>query len=458
MAFLMRTMAQRSMRSMRSLASTRSVSMMTRTRTAARVLAPQRMTAMRGFASIAENYNYLSYDHYPPHGGVLKERMVKDEAAKSALIADVDHTITMNDRQMCDVELLMTGAFSPLEGFMNETTFDHCVDTYRLPESNLIFGIPVVFDTDDEGIQVGDKILLKSKAGEDVAVMEVDDKFAPNKPKECLKVYGTSSIEHPGTLMVATERGKYYLGGKVHGLNIPKRPFPCKTPAEVREILPSKDGKHVVVFQCRNPVHRAHYELFMRAREADNVDTDDAVVPVHPTVGPTQADDISGEVRYLTYLVLDEQINDPTVKFECVGWLVVRLVGCCRLTWLFVRRVRMVTVYGVRVARCVLRVAWCVAALRAAGGAASLLRVASLLTSFVCCYRAAAAMQVPAVLHAHGRSPRGAHAHDDPQELWLHPLHHRPRHGRLQELPRRRGLLWRIRRARLGHQAQGRTH
>ena len=329
--------------------------MMTRTRTAARVLAPQRMTAMRGFASIAENYNYLSYDHYPPHGGVLKERMVKDEAAKSALIADVDHTITMNDRQMCDVELLMTGAFSPLEGFMNETTFDHCVDTYRLPESNLIFGIPVVFDTDDEGIQVGDKILLKSKAGEDVAVMEVDDKFAPNKPKECLKVYGTSSIEHPGTLMVATERGKYYLGGKVHGLNIPKRPFPCKTPAEVREILPSKDGKHVVVFQCRNPVHRAHYELFMRAREADNVDTDDAVVLVHPTVGPTQADDISGEVRYLTYLVLDEQINDPTVKFECVGWSVGWLLSVD-----LVVRSACPDGYCVWRACCALRVACCV--------------------------------------------------------------------------------------------------
>jgi sulfate adenylyltransferase len=102
----------------------------------------------------------------------------------------------------------------------------------------------------------------------------------------------------------------------VHGLNVPKRPFPCKTPAEVREILPSKDGHHVVVFQCRNPVHRAHYELFMRAREADNVDTDNAVVLVHPTVGPTQADDISGEVRYLTYIKLDDQINDSTVKFE----------------------------------------------------------------------------------------------------------------------------------------------
>jgi len=261
MASLLKTMAQRTMRSVVTRTAARSV---------ARRMLP-RAVAMRGFATIAENYEYRSYDKYPPHGGELKERMVKDEDAKASLIASADHTITLNDRQMCDVELLMTGAFSPLEGFMNQEVYDHCVDTYRLPESNLIFGIPVVFDTNDENIKVGDKLLLKSQAGEDVAVMEVDDKFTPDKPKECLNVYGTSSIEHPGTLMVATERGKYYLGGKVHGLNIPKRPFPCKTPAEVRDILPSKDGKHVVVFQCRNPVHRAHYELFMRAREVISV-------------------------------------------------------------------------------------------------------------------------------------------------------------------------------------------
>lgn len=303
MAMLLKTLAQRSLRSSSRLG----------VRAAARALAPR---SVANFSVLPESYEYKTYDVYPVHGGELKERMILDESAKAAAVEGVDHTVVMNDRQMCDVELLMTGAFSPLEGFMTEDVYDHCVDTYRLPESNLIFGIPVVMDTDDEAIQPGQKILLKSKAGEDVAVMEVEDKFAPNKPKECKEVYGTSSIEHPGTLMVATERGKYYLGGKVHGLNIPERPFPCRTPAEVRESLPSKDGKHVVVFQCRNPVHRAHYELFMRAREADNVDTDDAVVLVHPTVGPTQADDISGEVRYKTYVVLDEQINDPTVRFD----------------------------------------------------------------------------------------------------------------------------------------------
>ena len=127
---------------------------------------------------------------------------------------------------------------------------------------------------------------------------------------------GTSSLEHPGVQMVAMERGSIYLGGSITGLNLPDRVFPCATPAEVRDMLPSKDGKDVVAFQCRNPVHRAHYELFIRALDAPNVDKEGGgVVLVHPTCGPTQADDIPGEVRYKTYEVLKEQLNDDTVQW-----------------------------------------------------------------------------------------------------------------------------------------------
>ena len=116
--------------------------------------------------------------------------------------------------------------------------------------------------------------------------------------------------------MVAMERGHTYLGGKLTGLNLPERVFPCKTPAEVREMLPSKDGKDVVAFQCRNPVHRAHYELFTRALDAENVDkAGGGVVLVHPTCGPTQEDDIDGQVRYQTYEVLKAEMNDPLVHW-----------------------------------------------------------------------------------------------------------------------------------------------
>merc|ERR1719451_99725 len=138
-------------------------------------------------------------------------------------------------------------------------------------------------------------------------MMEVTSKYTPDKPLECIKAYGVATIEHPGVRMVAMERGPTYLGGPVTGIDTPVRDFPCATPAEVRETLP--EGVDVVAFQCRNPVHRAHYELFTRALDAPNVG-EEAVVLVHPTCGPTQEEDIPGEVRHKTYEVLIEETKD----------------------------------------------------------------------------------------------------------------------------------------------------
>ena len=237
-----------------------------------------------------------------PHGGTLIDLFADDKAAAKA---GVDKTIELTDRQSCDVQLLCNGGFSPLTGFMSEKEYDSVVDTMRL-SNNLIFGLPVVMDTDDDSIKEGSKILMTYK-GTDMAVMTVSSKWSPDKPKECLQAYGTATIEHPGVRMVAMERGSTYIGGDVVGIDTPTRDFPCETPAEVRSKLPA--GVDVVAFQCRNPVHRAHYELFTRALDAPNVG-EEAVVLVHPTCGPTQEDDIPGEVRHKTYEVLIEETKD----------------------------------------------------------------------------------------------------------------------------------------------------
>jgi sulfate adenylyltransferase len=246
-----------------------------------------------------------------PHGGTLVDLMCKTDADKAAALAKATIELQATDRQLCDVELIMNGGFSPLTGFMDEPTYKAVVEDMALPDGTL-FGLPVVFDTDDETLQPGTTIVLK-QGDLPIATVELTDKFLPNKPLECLKVYGTSQIEHPGSLMVATERGKYYMGGKVTGLNLPVRAFPCKTPQEVRAGLP--DDKDVVAFQCRNPVHRAHYELFTRALD-DPLIGEGGIVLVHPTCGPTQADDISGETRYKTYEVLKAETANPRVQWE----------------------------------------------------------------------------------------------------------------------------------------------
>jgi len=237
--------------------------------------------------------------------------MVTDEKEKAELIAACNGvTLEVSDRGACDVELLVVGGFSPLEGFLDEEAYNHVVEHTRLPDG-LLYGLPVVMDTADESLQPGMKVLLTYK-GQNLAVMDISSKFVPNKAKEAKMCYGTSSLEHPGVQMIAMERGKYYIGGSVKGLELPKRVFPCKTPAELRAELPT--DKDVVAFQCRNPVHRAHYELFTRALHADNVKPG-SVCLVHPTCGPTQDDDIPGIVRYKTYEVLKEEVDNPLIQW-----------------------------------------------------------------------------------------------------------------------------------------------
>jgi sulfate adenylyltransferase len=253
----------------------------------------------------------LGMSKQTPHGGKLVDLMVTGDAEKEAAIAKCTKEIQLTARQLCDVELIVNGGFSPLTGFMDEATYKSVVEDMKLPD-DLIFGLPVVYDTDDESLQPGDVALLKD-GDRPIATIKFTDKYTPNKPLECLKCYGTSEIEHPGSLMVATERGKYYMGGELTGLNNPVREFVCRTPAEVRDTLP--DSADVVAFQCRNPIHRAHYELFTRALDAENVGSD-GVVLVHPTCGPTQADDIPGAVRYKTYEVLKEETHNPRTRWE----------------------------------------------------------------------------------------------------------------------------------------------
>ena len=244
-----------------------------------------------------------------PHGGSLVDLMVP-AVERDAVKASATKVVECSDRNACDVELLVVGGFSPLRGFMHQADYDSVVATNRTT-SGLLFGLPIVFDTSDASIGLGDRLLLTYR-GQDLAVFTVESKWEPDKAKEAQGCYGTTSIEHPAVKMIATERGRFYLGGTVQGLGLPSRVFPCKTPAEVRANLP--EGQDVVAFQCRNPIHRAHYELFTRALDASNVSSE-GVVLVHPTCGPTQDDDIAGEVRFQTYERLAAEVNNPRIRW-----------------------------------------------------------------------------------------------------------------------------------------------
>jgi len=244
----------------------------------------------------------------PPGGSLVNLMVVGGEA--EATKAGVSRSIECSDRNACDVELLVVGGFSPLRGFMHQQDYDAVVAGHRTT-SGLLFGLPIVFDTDDASIAIGERLLLTYR-GQELAVLTVESRWEPDKAREALGCYGTTSLEHPAVKMIATERGRFYLGGAIQGLELPRRVFPCKTPADVRATLP--EGQSVVAFQCRNPIHRAHYELFTRALDASNV-SDQGVVLVHPTCGPTQDDDISGEVRFQTYERLAAEVANPRIRW-----------------------------------------------------------------------------------------------------------------------------------------------
>ena len=244
-----------------------------------------------------------------PYGGTLVDLMVPS-AEQAALKASATKTLECSDRNACDVELLVVGGFSPLRGFMHQEDYVAVVSGHRTSAGHL-FGLPIVMDTDRNDVVVGDKLLLTYK-GQELALLEVEDKWEPNKVSEAQGCYGTTSLEHPAVRMIAMERKCFYLGGTLKGLELPNRVFPCKTPAEVRSGLPH--GEDVVAFQCRNPIHRAHYELFTRALHAQNV-SENAVVLVHPTCGPTQQDDIPGAVRFETYERLAAEVNNDRIRW-----------------------------------------------------------------------------------------------------------------------------------------------
>jgi len=246
----------------------------------------------------------------PPYGGELKNLIIKDKNLKNELISRATYEFECSERNACDVELLMVGAFSPLEGFMDENNYNSVIKNNR-NTNGLLFGLPIVFDSNNEKVKAGETILLTYKK-QKIAVLEVSSKWEPDKSLEAELCYGTNSLDHPAVKMIFNERGRFYIGGRVYGFELPIREFPCKTPEEVRSTLPSNHD--VVAFQCRNPIHRAHYELFTNALLSDNVSSN-SVVLVHPTCGPTQQDDIPGKVRYLTYKELEEEISDERIKW-----------------------------------------------------------------------------------------------------------------------------------------------
>ena len=239
----------------------------------------------------------------PAHGGRLVSRLLQG-AERDRLInkATEMKTLTLTRRELCDIEMLAVGAYSPLEGYMGRKDYEKVVTSMRLANS-LPWSIPITFRvTHDQAasLKEGQDVALVDERQTVLAILHLEEKFEYDKKLAAKAVYRTDSAEHPG-VDVLYKRGDVLLGGKVSVLRLPEnREFlPYRlTPAETRQIFKDRGWKTIVGFQTRNPVHRAHEYIQKCALEL--VDG----LLLHPLVGETKADDIPADVRMQCYRVL----------------------------------------------------------------------------------------------------------------------------------------------------------
>ncbi|KAF9263350.1 ATP-sulfurylase [Marasmius fiardii PR-910] len=241
-----------------------------------------------------------------PHGGILKDLLVRDSNIASKLEEEAATLpdITLTERQLCDLELIQNGGFSPLEGFLNEKDYTSVVDTLRLADGTL-FPIPVTLDVSKEDIDrlsitPGTRLSLRDpRDDEALAILTVDDVYKPDFVKEATQVFGADDRAHPAVAYLHARVKEFYVGGKIQAIQAPvhfdyveKR----YTPAELRAHFQKLSWRKVVAFQTRNPMHRAHRELTIRAARQHQ-----ANVLIHPVVGLTKPGDVDHYTRVRVY-------------------------------------------------------------------------------------------------------------------------------------------------------------
>jgi sulfate adenylyltransferase len=241
------------------------------------------------------------YSTIAPHGGELVDRMAPEEQRVALLSRAAGFTkISLGPRALSDLEMISTGVFSPLTGFMVSEDYESVVETMRL-QNGLVWSLPItlpVSEEEAEVLRVGEEISLTDGTGRILATMIVEDRYSYDKEREAREVFGTTNAEHPGVAAVYRQKD-VLLGGEVTLLvDEPNpKPFPAYhyDPRELRKIFAEKGWKRVVGFQTRNPVHRSHEYIQKSALEI--VDG----LLLNPLVGETRAEDIPADVRMRSY-------------------------------------------------------------------------------------------------------------------------------------------------------------
>lgn len=208
---------------------------------------------------------------FESHGGWLMDLLVDQE--RSVLLKDIALNlpdITLNDRQLCDFEMLATGAFSPLDGFMTRPDYESVLDRMRL-QSGILWPLPVCLSLPDiqaRTLDVGQSVTLRDPEGFLLGIMHIEDIWPLDHRKEASRIYKTTDRAHQGVNYLFNNAGYHYVGGKLEVLSQPLH-FDFKqlrmSPQEVRGIYNKLGWQRVVGFQTRNPIQRLQFEMTIRA-------------------------------------------------------------------------------------------------------------------------------------------------------------------------------------------------
>ncbi len=241
-----------------------------------------------------------------PHGGRLVDRKVPAEERQERLREAAElPKVPLGPRALSDLEMISTGVFSPLEGFMVQDDYTNVLEEMHLA-SGLAWGLPITLAVGEETARTakeGSEVALVNGDGEPVATMLLQECYRYDKEREAREVYRTTDEDHPGVTALYRQ-GDVLLGGEVDLIQPPDRePFPRHyyEPEELRTLFIKNGWRRVVGFQTRNPVHRAHEYIQKSALE-----TVDGLL-LNPLVGETKSDDIPADVRMRSYEVILEQ-------------------------------------------------------------------------------------------------------------------------------------------------------
>ena len=207
----------------------------------------------------------------------------------------------LTERQICDVELLLNGAFAPLTGFLGEEDYQSVLQEMQLSNGSL-WPIPITLDVKKEfasEVSIGEKITLRDHEGFALAVLTISDKYTPDFNEEAQAVYGTTDETHPAVNYLYNHSNPVYLGGKLEGITLPHHydyQDDRHTPDELKKLFEDNGWDKIVAFQTRNPLHRAHVEMTMRA-----IEDLDAKLLIHPVVGMTKPGDVDHYTRVRCY-------------------------------------------------------------------------------------------------------------------------------------------------------------